>query len=430
MLPCMARLRASDEPSVRALSRRLLTRVDDLAADLADRIRHGEAHYARAQGVPRDDLWGSCRNNLRHIFTQLAGDAPMEMEAARATGRRRAEQGVPLPAILHAYRIGGRFVWDTLVANAEDNNRARDALYRTAGDVWTIIDYYSEALIEAYRETIADQAGHNMQARNAVLSGLLDGTLGGGSQAWESASMLNLPHHGTFVVIAAETPRAGEEAIPGVESTLRRHSIASAWRLETERQVGVVSVRARKELAKACQDVAPLARGRVGVSEPYASLDQSATALRQALVACAAATPGTTELVRYGQQPIAIMLVSVPELGRNVADLVLGPLLALPAADRDALLDTMRAWFTEKGSASAAAARLHMHRNTVHYRLRRVESLTGRSFTEPTAVGELHLALESIRILGIPPRESVDGMPTPRQPSSSRSAELTPSEVG
>ncbi len=417
----MARLRASDEPSVRALARRLLAKVDDLAADLADRIRHGEAQYAASQGgVPRDDLWESCRNNLKHIWTQLAGDAPMEMDAARATGRRRAEQGVPLPAILHAYRIGGRFVWDTLVAHAEDNDAARDALFRTAGDVWTIIDDYSEALIEAYRETMSDQAGHNVQVRNAVLSGLLDGTIGGGTQLWESASVLNLPHQGIFVVVAAETPRAGDEAIPGVESVLRRHAVTSVWRLDAERQVGVISVRAANELAKVYQHLAPLIRRRVGVSEPYTNLDQSGPALRQALIACAAAAPGSSELVRYGDKPIAILLASVPELGRNVAEGVLGPVLALPEADRDALLETMRAWFADNGSASAAAVRLHMHRNTVHYRLRRVESLTGRSFADPAAVGELHLALESIRILGIGPRDSAVSPPRQRRPSASR----------
>ena len=430
MLRVMGRLRASDEPSVRALSRKLLTMVDDLAADLADRIRRGEPHYARAQGVPKDDLWQSCRNNLQHIFTQLAGDAPMEMEAARSTGRRRAEQGVPLPAILHAYRIGGLYVWDTLVEHAEDNDAARDALYRSAGDVWTIIDDYSEALIESYRETIADQAGHNLQVRNAVLTSLLDGSLGDGSQVWECAAMLNLPHQGTFVVVVGETPRAGDEALPGVEVALRRRDIASAWRLETERQVGVAAVNAPASVTKICQLLAPLARGRLGVSEPYAQLDQSAAALRQAQVACAAATPGTCELVRYGQHPIAVLLASVPELGRNVAHAVLGPVLALPAPDRDALLDTMRAWFAENGSASATGTRLHMHRNTVHYRLRRVESLTGRDFTNPTDIGELHLALESIRMFGAVPREAAVTPPPQRRATTSRGDALRPSKVG
>jgi GGDEF-like domain len=314
----MAQLRASGEPSVRALSRRLLTTVDDLAGELADRIRRAEVHYRRQQGVPADDLWQSCRHNLLHILTQLAGDAPLEVEAARATGRRRAEQGVPLPAILHAYRIGGRYVWDTLVAHAEDNDAAREALFRTAGDVWTIIDDYSEALIEAYRETIADQARHNLQFRNAALTNLLDGDPGDGSRLWESAAMLHLPHQATFVVVAAETPHAGAEALPGVEETLRRHHIASAWLLETERQVGVIAVRPPITVTKVCQHIAPLARGRVGVNEPYTHLDQSAAALRQARIASVAATLGTFELIRHEQHPIAVLLASTPELGRNV----------------------------------------------------------------------------------------------------------------
>lgn len=426
----MSRLRASDEPSVRTLSRRLLTMVDDLARELADRIRRAEGHYRRADGVPADDLWESCRNNLRHILTQLAGDAPLDVEAARATGQRRAEQGVPLPAILHAYRIGGRYVWDTLVAHAEDNDAAREALFRTAGDVWTIIDDYSEALIEAYRETIADQAGHNLQVRNAVLTSLLDGSLGDGSRVWECAAMLNLPHQGTFVVVVAETLRAGDEALPGVEIALRRHDVASAWRLETARQVGVVAVRAPTAVTKICEQIAPLARGRVGVSETYTHLDQSAAALRQAQVACAAATPGTPELLRYEQHPTAVLLASVPELARNIANAILGPVLALPAADRKGLLDTMRAWFAEHGSASATAARMHMHRNTVHYRLRRVETLTGRDFTKPTDVGELHLALESIRILGLARRDNTVTPPHERQASKSRTDAMRTSAVG
>jgi DNA-binding PucR family transcriptional regulator len=166
------------------------------------------------------------------------------------------------------------------------------------------------------------------------------------------------------------------------------------------------------------------------VSETYTQLDQSAAALRQAQVACAAATPGTPELLRYEQQPIAILLASVPELARNIADAVLGPVLALPAPDRKSLLDTMRAWFAEHGSATATAARMHMHRNTVHYRLRRVETLTGRDFTKPTDVGELHLALESIRILALAQRDTTVSPPHERQARKSRTDAVRTSAVG
>jgi hypothetical protein len=397
-------LAADAEQSVQALSRILLTTVDDLATELTDRIRRAEPQYRDGEAVPVHELWESCRRNLEHILIQLAGDARPGVEAARRTGRRRAEQGVPLPAILHAYRIGGRFIWDTLVAHSEDNEVAREALLRAGADVWTIIDDYSEALIEAYRETIAEQAGRNMQVRNALLSSLLEGNLKDGSQLWECAAMLQLPAHSTFVVVAAETPRTGDEALIGVEETLRRRGVASVWRLETELQVGVVALRAPVTVPKLCEHLAPLAKGRVGVSTPYTNLDQTTVALRQAQVAYAAATPGTRDLIRYEQEPIAVLLASVPELGGNVAHAVLGPILELAEPNRELMLDTLRAWFAEDGSAAAAAERLHVHRNTVHYRLRRVEELTDRSLSRPTDSAELYFALESTRILGLESR--------------------------
>ncbi|HEU4422920.1 MAG TPA: helix-turn-helix domain-containing protein [Pilimelia sp.] len=405
----MDRRAAAANPSVRALSRDLLTKVDDLTSQLCERIQAADDLYRGGQVVPTDDLWQSCRQNLELILTQLAGDAPAGVEPARATGRRRAEQGIPLPAILHAYRIGGRYIWDTLVVHADTSDTARDALLVAAADIWTIIDDYSEALIEAYRETIAERARRNAQVRAAMLGSVLDGNAGDGQGLWEAAATLQLPHQGTFVVVAAETRAAGDEALPRAEEALRRYGVASAWRLETARQVGVVAIRPPLTVSKLCQRLASLAGGRVGVSEAFAGLDQTASALRQAQMACAAATPGSRDIVRYEQEPIAVLLASVPELGGNVASAVLGPLLALPAPDRDMLLGTLRAWFAADGSATAAAARLHVHRNTVHHRLRRVEQLTGRRLTRPTAVGELHLALESARMFGVAGRPAGAG---------------------
>jgi DNA-binding PucR family transcriptional regulator len=50
---------------------------------------------------------------------------------------------------------------------------------------------------------------------------------------------------------------------------------------------------------------------------------------------------------------------------------------------------------------SAAAAQLHMHRNTIRNRLRRLEDLTGRSLANPLDLAELHIALECARTLGL-----------------------------
>ncbi|MGH8836507.1 MAG: helix-turn-helix domain-containing protein [Actinomycetes bacterium] len=51
------------------------------------------------------------------------------------------------------------------------------------------------------------------------------------------------------------------------------------------------------------------------------------------------------------------------------------------------LLDTLCAWFSAKGPRSRCP--VARARNTVHHRLRRVEALTDRRLTDPTASAEL-----------------------------------------
>src|SRR5262249_32831291 len=131
---------------------------------------------------------------------------------------------------------------------------------------------------------------------------------------------------------------------------------------------------------------------------PYASLDQTPVAARQARLAMATAGPDSSEVVQYGQVPVRVLLATAPEAAIAVARGILGPVLALPAAECDSLLCTVEAWFAAKGATSEAAERLHVHRNTVRYRLRRVTELTGRSLTEPSGIAEIHLALEAARV--------------------------------
>jgi DNA-binding PucR family transcriptional regulator len=134
------------------------------------------------------------------------------------------------------------------------------------------------------------------------------------------------------------------------------------------------------------------------VSERFSSLATAPRALRQARVACLAAAPDSKVVLRYEDEPVAIMLASAPEAGSAFAQSVLGPVLAQPAADRELLLGTLRSWFAQGASTSAAAEQLFVHRNTVRYRLRRVEELTGRSLADPAVIGQFHFAMEAIRI--------------------------------
>jgi hypothetical protein len=386
-------------PVVVAIGERLLHRVDALATELTEVIRQAEPFYFAADVVPVDDLRTSVRDNLVTILGQLAGRPRPGPEASRATGRRRADQGVPLPVILHAYRVAGKFIWAAVLAEAAGEEGAATALLHAGSELWFIINEQSGAVTDAYRDAIAERARSNSQTRNAMLDVLLRGDLGDGSRLWECASTLRLPHHGTFVVVAARALRPGAESIPHAEDALRTRGIQSAWRVELDAHVGVVVLTPRQGIDRLCALLAELTTGPVGISEPYAGLEQTPAALRQARLASAAATPDSHDVVRYEQVPVAVLLASAPDAAATVAQAILGPVLALPAVECDILLGTLRTWFAEHGATSTAAAKLHVHRNTVRYRLRRLEELTGRSLSQPIGLAELHLALEATRIL-------------------------------
>jgi len=384
---------------VAAIGLRLLDRVDAMAGELAEVIRVAEPFY-RTGTVPVEDLRASVRDNLVHILSQLCGRPMRGLEPPRATGRRRAEQGVPLPVVLHAYRVAGKFIWSAILAEAAGDATATTELLEAGSELWLIIDTHSGSITDAYRDTVAERAHHDAQTRNAMLDVLLRGDSGDGSRLWESAATLRLPRQGTFAVVAAHPPRPGVEAVPRAEPALRAGGLQSTWRVEIDAHLGVVVLTPRAGIDALCARLAELSTGPVGVSAPYPGLDQTPAALRQARLALAAAAPGGDKLIRYDLAPVQVLLASAPDAAGAVAHAILGPVLDLPAAERDTLLGTLRTWFEEHGATSAAAARLFVHRNTVRYRLRRVEELTGRSLTQPIGVAQLHLALEAARIVG------------------------------
>jgi DNA-binding PucR family transcriptional regulator len=105
----------------------------------------------------------------------------------------------------------------------------------------------------------------------------------------------------------------------------------------------------------------------------------------------------------FDDSPVAVASAGAPDVMARVATNVLGPIEALPAGDRELLLDTLDAWFECGGSADEAAKRLYVHPNTVRLRLRRIAERTGRSLTDPRGITELSLALRAVRQTPKPP---------------------------
>lgn len=80
-------------------------------------------------------------------------------------------------------------------------------------------------------------------------------------------------------------------------------------------------------------------------------------------------------------------------------DELLGPVVAYDERHNADLVHTLEALFAHGGNLQRAAEALFVHRNTLAYRLRRVEELTGLRLDDPEAALRMHLALKIHRVL-------------------------------
>ena len=77
----------------------------------------------------------------------------------------------------------------------------------------------------------------------------------------------------------------------------------------------------------------------------------------------------------------------------------LAPLESLPNAERERLLDTLEAWFAHQRHTPQIAAELHVHPQTVRYRMAKLRELMGDSLETVDGRFELELALRAQRAL-------------------------------
>lgn len=370
----------------------LLDSVDVIAARVVVQILAGEHAYVEAS-ISTEALQSIVRDNVRALLETLAGKLD-SLDAAHAAGRLKAEFGIPMASLLHAYRLAGLHLWDEMVSRSAARDNA-DALLSVSSDVWGIIDRFSSAAAEAYREVIDARDRRDQQARSVILLGLLEGT----PPTREALGMLRtlgLAEHSSYLVVVAEQDRSGEDPLPAIETRLRALGIASTWSSWSGEHVGLIAAASLVEQERAQAAVASAGTSRVGISRTFTSIAGGGRALREARLAVECVPRSDSGTHRYGAAPLDALLVAQPEAAAELRSSVLRPLLE--DADGTHLLVTLEAWFHAEGSTSAAAKTLHCHRNTVGYRLGRIANLTGRSIARPSDVAELYAALRAWRL--------------------------------
>jgi len=94
-----------------------------------------------------------------------------------------------------------------------------------------------------------------------------------------------------------------------------------------------------------------------------------------------------------------LLILSDEELAREFGGQVLAPLRQLRPDQQDRLAWTLLAWLQSAGNAGTAASRLHVHPQTVRYRLRQITELFGDALDDPGTRLDLQIALRARELL-------------------------------
>ncbi|MFQ6394478.1 PucR family transcriptional regulator [Nocardia sp. KC 131] len=385
----------------RKLAAECITDIPVLTRRLLAAIFTDNPEWTDYTSVPRADLRDGCRRYLTRILELLSGVAtdPERDDVAASIGRHRAEQGVPLEAMLRTFRLGGRIVWEALLDNAESVGSQPHEIREAGTAMWTVIDGLSSALSTSYRNTELEQVRRDERRRHALIEDLLAGRAQDATFAARAARELELPAHGAYLVVAADVGADGRPALVGPETVLAALGIRSVWHTRVDSMIGLVSLEHR-DIATVLAPLRPLARGRAASSPAVPGLAQVDTGHALARIAMDTLSKGAVELVSLEDRYPEALLVNSPDLTGLLIARTLGPVLALPLRDREVLLQTLTAWLAENCSAANASIRLHCHRNTVLNRLQRISGLIGRPLDGQRAYLELSLALSALELTG------------------------------
>ena len=138
----------------------------------------------------------------------------------------------------------------------------------------------------------------------------------------------------------------------------------------------------------------------VGLSDPVGTTARVADAHREALWALQGARTTGRRIVRYGEDAVSPFLPRDLDESRAIVRHILGPLLEYDAEHGAPLVTSLRTYLSHNRSLKATAEALHVHKQTVVYRMRRVEELTGRRLGHMEDVANFWLALRALDLLG------------------------------
>ncbi|MDQ3788935.1 MAG: helix-turn-helix domain-containing protein [Actinomycetota bacterium] len=375
----------------------LLGQADAIADDITLTLIERDPYWSEQRPDRQADLRASTREHIRRGIQTMAGIPDPDQRAIdvwRETGRLRARQGVPMDRVLSAYTLGTRTLWEALLRQGWDHQvEIGEHLLLFAGQkLWAALDVQNAILVESYRRETTRLQRRDLQRQQSFLDGLVEGRGADPEFAREAREELSLGSDDSIMCVVAPFSDPLDEPLRAPEDRLERAGIVSHWHVRGGNYFGLVS-RGGLTVRDVCDQLSPCVAGRVGVAPCADGLAGFATAYQLASRAAESLPRGEHRLVTLADRLPEVLLAGSPEVVPVLVAETVGPILAQPSQLAETLLETLAALLAHDGSPTHAAQALYCHRNTVIYRMKQIESITGRDLADAHDKFELTLGL-------------------------------------
>ena len=321
-------------------------------------------------------------------------------ELWRRLGENEFQSGRDLEDLRGAFRIGTRAAWRGAADLAIRADVSAPVAIALAEMIFVYGDQLAADVVEGYLRTQSDEAGERDQRRRRLTALLIEGadaeTI---TRAAEQASW-PLPREIALLALAGEEPGPLVRRLDG--DPLASVDEAGAWIVLPDpaapgRAAALTRVLGEWTPGRDAPVTFAALGPTVGLGGAARSLEWARRALDLATSGDLGRRPGAPRLIRAEEHLVDLLLAGQPDAAAALVARRLGPLDALPRGERERLAATLAAWLDHQRQTPAVAAALHVHPQTVRYRVNRLRELLGDALEDPDGRLELTLALRAAR---------------------------------
>jgi hypothetical protein len=313
-------------------------------------------------------------------------------EGAYALGRGEARSGRSMDALLAAYRVGARVAWRELAAAAGEAGIRAATMAQFAELVFAYIDELSAASVAGHTDELSTSGRVRQRYLERLGQHLLTGAsadvlaAGADRADWPVPRTLTavlLPAaqvRGAVSVLGERTLQVGED-LPGLDA-----DVAGEQSLLL---VPDMDGRDRSRLMRVLQGRSAV----VGPPRPWTRARASYLRALRTTRLVGPAGDGRDQPIDTERHLAELVVSADPDALADLREAVLAPLHGLRPAAASRLAETLRSWLLHQGRREAVAEDLHVHAQTVRYRMGQLRELYGDRLDDPRTVLELVLAL-------------------------------------